>query len=94
MGLVTLGRFLVVLGGAGWPGKFLILLWCGYAVIETFNGAPFNLGIQFFLDGANHCGVIGGYQGKGIAGFCSTPGTTDAVDISLGGIGDVIVYHV
>jgi len=96
------GWFLSRLGGSFFaviPGlhrracELAVLVRRRDAVVKPFDRAPLYLGIQLFLDGADHDRIFVCYQGKGVTAACGASGSPDTMDIGFSCIRDVVVHN-
>ncbi len=63
----------------------------GSAVVEAGHGAALDRGAQNTGDGPDDMGVLAGRQGIGVTRAFRPTGAADAVDVGVGGVGNVVV---
>lgn len=91
MDLRGAGRAAIAVGRPRGAGKFRVPAGGGCLVIEILQMAALQRGAQDAFDAAHHAAIFVSRQGKGVARAGGPAGATDAVDIGIGRVRDVIV---
>src|SRR5512135_555123 len=88
---VCCGRFAFYLWLPWGSGEFRILFGRRSAVIKVCYRSALQGSVQRPFDGADHDRILAGHQGKRVAAPGGPAGPSDAVNVSLGGIGNIVV---